>query len=102
MQAAITLVLMLVQALAMLPIAGLIQQVFDRGLPAGDTGLMLGDGVPLFTLNALAAVAMRQSRSALSSRASPPGPRSDAARNLLARERGFFAAADLDGLRRCR
>lgn len=100
LRAAAAILLIIVQAAAMLPIAGLVQHVFDRTLGGGDTGglvLTLGAVLGLFTLNALATVATRHVALGIIK----PGirrMRSDAARNLLAREPSFFATADIDRL----
>lgn len=100
LKATAAIVLIGVQAAAMLPIAGLVQHVFDRTLAGSDTrGLVLTlvAVLGLFTLNALATVATRHVALGIIK----PGirrMRSDAARNLLAREPSFFATADIDQL----
>ncbi len=92
--------LIVVQALAVLPIAWLIQHVFDHTLAAGDRAglvLALGAVLALFSLNALATIATRHVALGIIK----PGirrMRSDAARNLVAREPAFFATADIDEL----
>jgi ABC-type multidrug transport system fused ATPase/permease subunit/GT2 family glycosyltransferase len=92
--------LIVVQTVAILPIAWLIQHVFDTTLAAGDrTGLVLALGavLALFSVNALATIATRHVALGIIK----PGirkMRSDAARNLVAREPAFFATADIDEL----
>lgn len=100
LRAAGVVLLIVLQALAILPIAGLIQHVFDTTLAAGDrVGLVLALGavLALFSLNAIATIATRHVALGIIK----PGirrMRSDAARNLVAREPAFFATADIDEL----
>lgn len=100
LRAAGVVLLIVLQAIAILPIAGLIQHVFDTTLAAGDrTGLVLAlcAVFALFSLNAVATIATRHVALGIIK----PGirkMRSDAARNLVAREPAFFATADIDEL----